>query len=304
MHFMPRNLCKSLLIPIFAVIFAAAAAACGPSPVLQATATSMATIALTPTPQITMTTAAPTVTQTPAGCADTKGIITDVEIPSTLLKEPIKAKIYTPPCYDRSKQYPTLYMLHGMTYLDDQWVRIGLTDAADRLISVGEIVPMIIVMPQEDQSMSDSNTSFFGTALVKEVVPWVDQYFTTCRDRACRAIGGLSRGGNWAVRVGLTSWQTFGAIGAHSAPLFYNDLGRLSYMINKIPDRSLIPQIYIDGGDDDDDREDVRLFDAELTRLKVPHEYHVFNGYHDEEYWSAHVADYLRWYSSVFTGTK
>lgn len=298
---MPRNLIKHVLFCFTVVFLLGTISACAQMPVLLASATAMATTAVTPAQQVTLTTATPTATSTPAGCLETKGTITDVVIPSTLLKEPVLAKIYTPPCYDRSQQYPSLYMLHGMTYLDDQWVRLGLTDAADRLISSGQITPLIIVLPQEDQSMADSNTSSFGVALVKEVVPWVDQYFATCRDRTCRAIGGLSRGGNWAVRVGLTYWQTFGAIGAHSTPLFYNDLGRLSYMIKKIPDKVLIPQIYIDMGDDDDQREEARLFDAELTRLKVPHKYCVFNGYHDEEYWSAHVQDYLLWYASVFT---
>ncbi len=297
---MPRNPNKRVLFCFTVVILLGLLSACAKKPVLQASTTVAAIIAVTPTPQVTQATAASTAIPTPAGCTETKGTITDVVIPSTLLKEPIQAKIYTPPCYDRSIQYPSLYMLHGMTYLDDQWVSLGLIDAADSLIASGQIAPMIIVLPQEDQSMADSNTSSFGVALIKEVVPWVDQYFATCRDRTCRAIGGLSRGGNWAVRVGLTYWQTFGAIGAHSTPLFYNDLGRLSYMIKKIPDKALIPQIYIDMGDDDDHRDAARLFDAELTRLKVPHEYHVFNGYHDEDYWSAHVEDYLIWYSGVF----
>jgi enterochelin esterase-like enzyme len=276
--------------------------ACSLVPVLSATAT--ITEAPSGTPQPTSTTVIPTTTPTSSVCTEKKGAITDVVIPSELLRDPIKAKVYTPPCYDRSKQYPALYMLHGMTYVDDQWVRLGLTDTADRLISSGEIAPLIIVMPQEDDSMSDSNTSNFGVALVKEVVPWVDQYYATCRDRSCRAIGGLSRGGNWAVRVGFTYWQTFSAIGAHSAPLFYNDLGRLAYMIKKIPDKKLLPQIYIDMGSADDEREDARAFDAELTRLKIPHEYHSFSGYHDEQYWSAHVEDYLRWYDSVFAAAK
>jgi enterochelin esterase-like enzyme len=263
------------------------------------TATFTPTATTTPRPTSIPATATPDAV--PAACTEQKGVITDVTIPTELLRDPIQAKVYTPPCYDPSVKYPVLYMLHGMTYLDDQWVRVGLTDAADRLIDSGEIAPLIIVMPQEDQSMSDSNTSEYGTALVKSVVPWIDQYYSTCRDRACRAIGGLSRGGNWAVRVGLTYWQTFSAIGAHSAPLFFNDLGRISYMVNKIPAANLIPAIYIDIGDDDDEQADAERFDAELTRLKVPHEFVISDGYHEEAYWSVHVEDYLRWYDSVLS---
>ena len=38
-------------------------------------------------------------------------------------------------------------------------------------------------------------------------------------------------------------------------------------------------------------------FEKLLVRFNVAHEWTLFDGTHDEEYWSAHVADYLAWYT-------
>jgi hypothetical protein len=33
------------------------------------------------------------------------------------------------------------------------------------------------------------------------------------------------------------------------------------------------------------------------VQLNVPHEWYLFNGRHEEAYWSAHVQEYMEWYS-------
>ena len=37
-----------------------------------------------------------------------------------------------------------------------------------------------------------------------------------------------------------------------------------------------------------------------LTGYNLPHEWHIFTGYHEEAYWQAHVAQYLRWYAQAW----
>lgn len=289
---MPKHPGKLLIFLLLAAMLAACVQFSTPSAQNPAASTS------TETPQPTGTRPPPTATANI--CRETRGKVTDYSIPSEVLPKPVPVKVYTPACYDGSIEYPVLYMLHGMTFLDDQWVRLGLTDAADALIASKQIAPMIIVMPQEDASLSDPSTSQYGNALIEEVIPWVDANFSTCVERGCRAIGGLSRGGNWAVRLGFTDWQLFSAIGAHSTPLFVGDLGRLSYLVRQMPSLDQTPQIYIDMGQSDENSENILQFNDELDRLNIPHEFFQFPGYHDESYWSAHVEDYLRWYAAVF----
>lgn len=284
-----------VLLAFFLVLNACSA------PNLASTATAAALEATIPPTQ----TSAPVPTATPAQsvCLQSSGEVIDRSVPSELLPHDIPVKIYLPPCYDPqgTQRYPVLYMLHGQTYLDDQWVRIGLTDTADELIAEKRIAPLIIVMPQEDASTADPYTSQFGHAVLQEVIPYVDAHFDTCVEKACRAIGGLSRGGNWAVRLGLSSPQLFTAIGAHSTPLFYGDLSQIAKWVEAAPSLADVPVLYLDMGKSDENRTDILRFEQQLSDLGVVHDFYEFVGFHEEKYWSAHVEGYLLWYAAQFS---
>jgi enterochelin esterase-like enzyme len=221
-------------------------------------------------------------------------------MPSTLLSKPLTFSIYLPPCYSDHPEalYPVLYMLHGQGFTDDQWVRLGATQAADQLISSGQARPFLIVMPYEENStLSDPNTSHFGDALVSELVPWIDAHYPTCSQRICRAIGGSSRGAAWAVRIGLTHPALFAFIGAHSLPPFIGDLYQAEYWLRDIP-AGQMPQLYLDIGRSDMYMPDARRFEQVLSDHHVPHVWLLNNGSHDEVYWGAHVTEYMQWYVS------
>ena len=216
---------------------------------------------------------------------------------------PLTVRIYTPPCYAQHAEdrYPVLYILHGQSFGDDQWDRLGMDESADALISSGQVSPFLIVMPLEQYTLLDPFETQYGAAVADQLVPWVDAHYQTCPERACRAIGGLSRGGGWAIHTGFTRWQVFGAIGAHSAPVFVNDPYRLPGWLEEIP-RDEMPRFYMDHGRLDWYLKVEREFEALLVRLEVPHEYYVFEGAHDEKYWASHVEDYLRWYTKPWNG--
>lgn len=247
----------------------------------------------------------PTATSAPVVCVVSNGKVITDSVPSKILHTPISLKIYLPQCYDPTgaSRYPVLYMLHGQTYLNDQWLRIGIDTAADKLIADNQIQPFIIVMPQEDASTSDPYTAKFGDAVVQEVIPYVDDHLATCTDRSCRAIGGLSRGGNWAVRIGLSNPTLFSAIGAHSTPLFYGDLDKIPAWVKAADSLENVPVLYLDMGKSDENRENILQFEEMLSSLGVVHDYYQFIGFHEEKYWAAHVEDYLRWYSAHLSAT-
>src|ERR1700690_3635749 len=122
--------------------------ACSPSN--QATPTPSA-IPFTPSPKATSTATRvpPTPTSTPLTCLHQPPRVDSGEIDST--KPPQLFLIYLPPCYDAQtdQRYPVLYLLHGQTYIDDQWVRIGAPQAADQLILSGQAAPFIMVFPDD-----------------------------------------------------------------------------------------------------------------------------------------------------------
>lgn len=215
-----------------------------------------------------------------------------------MLPYPLVVRIYLPPCYDpeSSFRYPVLILLHGQSFNDDQWDRLGADETADKLISAGEAPPFLIVMPREDYYLQDPLESGFGEAVVKALIPWIDQNFTTCAQRSCRAIGGISRGSGWAMKMGLIHWESFSAIGAHSYAPFTGDFINIPFWLKEIPAEQM-PRIYIDAGILDFVLKPANKIEQRLTEYLIPHEWHVLDGTHNEESWRMNIEDYLRWYT-------
>jgi enterochelin esterase-like enzyme len=132
----------------------------------------------------------------------------------------------------------------------------------------------------------------------------IDTNYRTLTDRRYRAVGGLSRGAGWAVHLGLSHWESFGAIGAHSLPVFYSDLPFIKIWLDAIPQDSL-PRIYLDLGDKDRPQisRSAKWFEELLTKKNIPHEWHLYPGYHEEAYWQVHLKEYLRWYEAGWKDT-
>jgi enterochelin esterase-like enzyme len=240
----------------------------------------------------------PTGTPMPQVCSETRGRIEYREFVTEVLPYPMACRVYLPPCYDfdQDAHYPVLVIMHGQSSNDDQWDLMGLDETADSLIVEGEILPLIIVMPHEMNTLADDKESQFGEAVAEALIPWVDEEYRTDARRECRALGGLSRGAAWAMRIGLTNWELFGEIGAHSFAPFSGDFYMVPYWLQKIPADQL-PRIYMDMGTLDFMLTAAGLFEDRLTKYHVPHEWIINNGTHNEEYWSGHLQDYLLWYT-------
>ena len=258
---------------------------------------------ITPSPSPTLT-ATPTITPTPTEipCQEKTGTIVEVDVPTDWLNRPVNTRVYLPPCYDDATPngYPVLYMFHGQAATNDQWIRLGLTNAADELITKGEIQPLIIVMPFEVTWTPNPNESYFDEAFLEDVLPYVESEYAVCQERTCRAVGGLSRGGNWAVYFGFARPDLFATIGAHSTPLFYGEEFRISQSVATTGSLEKLPFVIMDMGNRDADRDKVQLFKTFLESNNIAFDYHEFEGRHEESYWGAHVQDYLRWYDARF----
>jgi enterochelin esterase-like enzyme len=250
----------------------------------------------TPTPSSSPT---PSPSPTPFVCRQNGGTILYDQLTTDLLRHPIDFRIYLPPCYDQEteRRYPVLYLLHGQSYNDDQWDRLGADEAADALISSAEAAPFIIVMPRY-RIWFQPDEHNFGQAMVEVLIPHIDEKYRTVPDRSQRAIGGLSMGAAWALHLALSQWEMFGAVGLHSLALFSIDSPRIPGWLDAIPQDQL-PRIYIDIGDKDNQNllDSTRWFEETLTKKGVPHEWYLFSGYHEEKYWQEHTEGYIRWYT-------
>jgi enterochelin esterase-like enzyme len=225
------------------------------------------------------------------------GEVKSIEFYSIQLEEDFIFDVYLPPCYDADAgpRYPVVYLLHGLSYTQDQWRRLGVVGLLDRLIAGGELAPFIVVMPLE-AAFEPPQTSHFGDAIVQDLIPWVDKNLHTIPDKDHRAIGGVSRGAAWATRLGFESYELFIRVGAHSLPLFEADGGRLIAWTIQLP-KDELPEFFIDIGRNDQEWKTAQTFADLLDENSIPHEWYLFNGGHTEAYWSAHLEQYLRWYA-------
>ena len=225
------------------------------------------------------------------------GKIDRYQIDSLLLDGPLYFSVYFPPCYDpeKSPAYPVLYALHGQNFNDAMWSDLGLETTANRLFANGDVMPFLVVMPYEEYYFRSADGNNFPIALQEEIIPWVEQSLNVCSEKVCRAIGGISRGASWAMRIGLTEWNSFGAIGAHSLPTFRGDTNKLPNWLEDIPFGEE-PRIYMDTGRFDPEVKNAYRFEQILSQKGIPHEWHLNAGRHNEVYWKEHLESYIRWY--------
>jgi len=234
-------------------------------------------------------------TATPQNCLTKPGNIESGKVEITNPAQ--EYLIYLPPCYYEKidQKYPVLYLLHGQTYTSDQWLRLGAVEALDQLIMSGEARPFIVVFP-DDRYWNLEAGPGFGDRLVDGLIPYIDQTYRTVASRNYRAIGGLSRGAGWALRLGLSRWDLFTVIGLHSLAVFKQDGSRIEKWLKAIPQKSQ-PSIFIDIGDNDPELAETQRVEAQLNTARVPHEWHLYQGTHTEEYWQAHTMEYIEWYA-------
>ena len=268
-----------------------------PTPTKTATPTDTRVPKDTPTiPSPPPPTSTPTVT--PLACLSEPGAVESRQLDSQSLPKPLEYLVYLPPCYAQSAQrYPVIYLIHGQTYRADHWLDLGAGEIADRLITAGEVAPFIMVFPYERDHYIYPPENEFRSAFINNLIPAVDGEYRTLRDRSQRAIGGISRGGNWAVHIGLQHPKLFGAIGAHSTPVFSSDSNpEIIRWLRAIP-LDEMPRIYLDAGENDRWLQYTQVFEQILNDENIPHEWHLYPGFHEDAYWQAHMEEYLRWYA-------
>lgn len=106
--------------------------------------------------------------------------------------------VYTPPGYDaaRAKPYPTLYLSHGGGENEMGWSTQGaMANILDNLIDSGEIVPIVVVMPNAGGFPNSTFNEAYDRDLIDNMIPFVEQHYHVSSSPKDRAFSGLSMGG-------------------------------------------------------------------------------------------------------------
>ena len=144
--------------------------------------------------------------------------------------------VYTPAGYETSgKEYPVLYLLHGIGGDENAWSELGrAAQILDNLIAQGKAEPMLVVMTNGNISQEacpgETSEGFlvptmmlpktmegsFETAF-PDVVKFVENTYRVKKDKAHRAIAGLSMGGFHSLFISINNPDTFDYVGLFSA---------------------------------------------------------------------------------------
>jgi enterochelin esterase-like enzyme len=230
--------------------------------------------------------------------------------------------VLLPQGYDdnQAARYPVLYYLHGMSGDPNEWLRYGVQEAAASLMGDGTVLPFIIVLPEGDQGYWVDQVNGgpqYATYVARDVVAEIDAHYRTLPQRQYRAIGGLSMGAHGALQIALNHPDVFSIVGAHSPsfrtgadiPAYFGTGADLAQrdplqLVVAHPDIARTLTIWLDYGPDDYFVQGQNQLEQELVAEGIPHEFHQYPGGHTTEYWSAHVGDYLHFYSASFANAR
>jgi enterochelin esterase family protein len=242
------------------------------------------------------------------------GMVSILQYESAALSVPRTAWVYTPPGYNDSRdRYPALYLLHGAGDTENGWVLTGRANQIlDNLIADGRARPMIVVMPLGHPRQSvglaplttrpsdpmgglgpDMRGMEFGADLTRDLMPRVEKAFRVSNRADERAIVGLSMGGAQALRIGLTSLDTFHWIVGLSSALVGDSVA--APFANVLSDSAKVNRtlklLYLTIGRDDGLITGNRAFDAALTKAGVRHTYREGEGAHTWRVWRRNLYD-------------
>lgn len=145
---------------------------------------------------------------------------------SSALGRDYRMQVYLPDGYkDKPGPYPVAYLLHGASGDEFDWpVKGGVKETLDGLIKRGQIRPAVVVMPGNGPSWwVDGAVDKAETALLDDLLPYVEGKYRIARERSQRMIGGLSMGGYGALNLSLKHPDLFcGA--AIISPAIYDPL--------------------------------------------------------------------------------
>lgn len=245
------------------------------------------------------------------------GSLVDENFYSATIGRNFAYRVYLPPDYlsAPTRRYPVLYMLHGAGGNYTEWTDSFLPEQIDRLIVADQVQPMLVVMPDDDESTYwanwDNGGPRWGDYVANDVVSIIDQRYRTFASPDGRAIGGLSMGGLGALNLAFQHPDIFGVVGSHSPSVRLEPDPTLWFLTgDNFWEHNPIwladhtgglegLKIWLDVGSDDYWLPNIDSLHSALVTDGLQVDWHEFPGPHEAEYWIDHVPDYLRFYGSA-----
>jgi S-formylglutathione hydrolase FrmB len=257
--------------------------------------------------------------------------------PSKILGHPVPYCVILPSDYDANKtsDYPALYFLHGLGGNEQLLLNSGGLNMIQDLRDQKRIGEFLIVAPDAGRSFyinSRDGKVRYEDFFIREFLPYIESHYRVRAERKARGITGVSMGGYGALRFALRYPELFAAVSAHSPALIETlpnikvsrdqamavaeVLGKAfgspvdaafwqresPFTIVKDGPRPAGLRIYFDCGTDDEFgfNKGNAQFDQLLTARGIPHEFHLYPGGHDWDYFAEHLPASFEFQSRAF----
>ena len=247
-------------------------------------------------------------------------VITDT-IHSDILKADRPYTIYLPESYSEGngKDYPVLYILHGLLGNNTSWFKdMRLQEVVDLLLSSGEAEEMIIVSPHAGGNPAKEQNGYFNMPgwnyedfFFQEFLPLIENKYRIKADKDHRAIAGLSMGGGGSTVYAQHHPDMFGSVYAMSALMnipgenpadnMPDPEDKMAKLNKSVMENSTISFVenaddatkeklrsiawFVDCGDDDFLLDRNIEFVQAMKKAGIPLQFRVRDGGHNSEYW-------------------
>ncbi len=137
----------------------------------------------------------------------------------------VSSLVYTPPGYEKGREYPVFYLFHEIAENETMWSNPGkINFLMDHLVADGKCRPFIIVendctmdVRYKDQEYWYSSCDDLEKMLFGECAAVIEGKYRTAPGKYNRAIGGFGLGAIQAAFIGLHNLDKIGNIGVFTA---------------------------------------------------------------------------------------
>ncbi|MEX0788858.1 MAG: alpha/beta hydrolase-fold protein [Anaerolineales bacterium] len=298
----PHGVARGIWIALLAGGAACGAANTTATPVVAASASPQslpATAWASPSPHVETPSASPT-----AVCTETALTVVDLTYPGHLLREAIPLHVFLPPCYaPGGRLYPAVVLFHGKPFDELHWDEVGLDEAAGTGMGAGDLPPAILIMPRVPEplfSKSDGGPGSYEEEVLEGLLPFVSSTWPIEH----LSIAGISRGGVWALEIGLRNPEVFETVAAFSPALAVN-YARPAYdpLAVAMSGARLPESVFLGAGQTDWARPKTLALDAALLAAGLTTDLEIVSGDHETATWAALLEPYLQFLATAWDDT-
>ena len=258
---------------------------------------------------------------------------------SHILHRPVRYCVMLPPNYeaDTNKKYPVLYFLHGLGENEQTLLRSGGWGLIEDLRHDHKVGDFLMIAPEGRGSFfinSADGRDRYSDFFLNEFLPFIETHYRVIRERRSRGVTGLSMGGYGALRFAFAHPELFGSVSAQSPALItesprelnadVRDAGPLAKLLgtvfgnpidvvhwnqnnpfqlarkNQAQIRS--QAMYINCGQQDEYgfAAGAEQLHKQVLAEKIPHEFHLYRGGHNAEYFLSHLGETIQFHWHAF----